>query len=207
VSERLLGPHEEPLALGERDEAPRLPGHVTAKLMGGRMPGILSARPEAKRIGTGGPMNVLPAHETNKEPVRYEPNIVGFLCNWCSYAGADLAGISRFQYPPNLKVVRVMCSGRVDPAFILKAFENGADGVLVGGCHIGDCHYQRGNETAKEQVEMTKELLQKIGINGQRLRLEWVSASEGQRFAQVVTEFTKEVSELGPLDKAGGGRE
>lgn len=119
------------------------------------------------------------------------PNIVAFLCNWCGYAGADLAGVSRFQYPTSVKIIRVMCSGRVDPVFILKALENGADGVLVCGCHIGDCHYLTGNLKAEKRVETTKKLLETIGINPDRLRLEWVSASEGGKFAAVVKEFTE----------------
>ncbi|MHA1269255.1 MAG: hydrogenase iron-sulfur subunit [Candidatus Helarchaeota archaeon] len=123
-------------------------------------------------------------------------NIVAILCNWCSYAGADLAGVSRYQYPTSVKVIRVMCSGRVDPVFILKAFEYGADGVLVAGCHLGDCHYIDGNEMAKIRIKKTKEILEWIGINPKRLRLEWVSASEGLRFANVVSEFTNELEEL-----------
>ena len=125
------------------------------------------------------------------------PNIVAFLCNWCGYAGADLAGVSRFQYPPSIKIIRVMCSGRVDPVFILRAFENGADGVLVCGCHINDCHYISGNLKAEKRVEKTKQLLKIIGINSDRLRLEWVSASEGAKFAKVVQEFTEFLEQLG----------
>jgi F420-non-reducing hydrogenase iron-sulfur subunit len=127
-------------------------------------------------------------------------NIVAFLCNWCGYAGADLAGVSRFQYPPTIKIIRVMCSGRVDPVFILKAFENGADGVLVCGCHINDCHYISGNLKAEKRVEKTKKLLHAIGINPERLRLEWVSAAEGAKFASVVKEFTERLEKLGPLE-------
>jgi F420-non-reducing hydrogenase iron-sulfur subunit len=128
----------------------------------------------------------------------YQPRIVAFLCNWCSYAGADLAGVSRFQYPPNIRIIRVMCSGRVQPAFILEAFHQGADGVLVGGCHIGDCHYQNGNERAIERVEKTKKFLELLGIDPCRVRLEWVSASEGIKFQKIVKEFTEELSKLGP---------
>ncbi len=124
------------------------------------------------------------------------PNIVAFLCNWCGYAGADLAGVSRFQYPPSVKIIRVMCSGRVDPVFILKALENGADGVLVCGCHIGDCHYLTGNLKAEKRVEQTMKLLETIGIDSKRLRLEWVSASEGGKFAVVVKEFTEFLEQL-----------
>jgi len=130
----------------------------------------------------------------------FEPNILVFCCNWCSYAGADLAGVSRFQYPPNIRIIRVMCSGRVDPAFVLKALKNGADGVLVSGCHIGDCHYITGNEYTQERFErLYNILIKQLGINPKRVRLEWVSASEGKRFAEVITEFTNQIKELGPL--------
>lgn len=130
----------------------------------------------------------------------FEPDILVFCCNWCSYAGADLAGVSRFQYPANIRIVRVMCSGRVDPAFVLNALKDGADGVLVSGCHIGDCHYITGNEYAKERFERLHEIIIKqLGINPKRVRLEWVSASEGKRFAEVITNFTNAIKELGPL--------
>ncbi|MEJ2248292.1 MAG: hydrogenase iron-sulfur subunit [Candidatus Lokiarchaeota archaeon] len=130
----------------------------------------------------------------------FNPEILVFCCNWCSYAGADLAGVSRFQYPPNMRIVRVMCSGRVDPSFILKAFKDGADGVLISGCHIGDCHYISGNEYAKERFErLHKIIIKQLGINEKRVRLEWVSASEGKKFADLITEFTNEIKELGPL--------
>ncbi len=125
-------------------------------------------------------------------------NIVGFCCNWCSYAGADMAGVSRFQYPANLRIIRTMCSGRVDPMWILKAFLEGADGVFVSGCHPGDCHYMTGNNYTKERMEQLKEMLSKSGIDPRRLRLEWVSASEGNKFAELVTEFTNEIKALGP---------
>ncbi|MBD3226943.1 MAG: hydrogenase iron-sulfur subunit [Candidatus Lokiarchaeota archaeon] len=123
-------------------------------------------------------------------------NIVAFLCNWCGYAGADLAGVSRYQYPPSIKVIRVMCSGRVDPVFILRAFELGADGVLVAGCHPGDCHYIDGNEMAEVRIKKTKKILDWIGIDPARLRLEWVSAAEGLKFATIVTEFTEELEKM-----------
>jgi len=130
----------------------------------------------------------------------FEPHLLVFCCNWCSYAGADLAGVSRFQYPPNIRVIRVMCSGRVDPSFVLKALKNGADGVLVSGCHIGDCHYISGNEYTKERFERLHTILIKqLGIDSKRVRLEWVSASEGKRFAEVITEFTNQIKELGPF--------
>ena len=130
----------------------------------------------------------------------FQPNILVFCCNWCSYAGADLAGVSRFQYPPNIRIIRVMCSGRVDPSFVLKALKNGVDGVLVSGCHIGDCHYITGNEYTKERFEKLHNILIKqLGVNPKRVRLEWVSASEGKRFAEVITEFTNQIKELGPF--------
>jgi len=128
----------------------------------------------------------------------FDPKIVGFCCNWCSYAGADLAGVSRFQYPPNIRIIRVMCSGRVDPAFILKALEVGADGVLIAGCHPGDCHYIAGNYKAARRISLLKRMLNQFGIEGERVRLEWVSASEGSKFAEVVNDFTQTVRELGP---------
>lgn len=135
----------------------------------------------------------------------FEPNIVGFACNWCSYAGADLAGTSRIKYPPNIKIIRVMCTGRVTPAFILKSFQSGADGVLVAGCHPGDCHYIAGNLKCEKVMEVTKRLIDILGIGKGRLRLEWVSASEGGRFADVVKEFTEQIRELGPfLEKSQG---
>ncbi len=130
----------------------------------------------------------------------FEPEILVFCCNWCSYAGADLAGVSRFQYPPNMRIVRVMCSGRVDPSFVLKALKEGADGVLITGCHIGDCHYITGNEYAKDRFEkLHRIIIKQLGINEKRVRLEWVSASEGRRFADLITEFTSEIKGLGPL--------
>jgi len=130
--------------------------------------------------------------------VGFRPNILCFCCSWCSYAGADLAGVSRFQYPPTIRIVRVMCSGRVDPAFILEAFKDGVDGVLVTGCHIGDCHYLKGNEFAKERIERYQKVLKILGLE-KRFKLEWVSASEGKRFSDLITEFTNEIKELGPL--------
>jgi len=129
----------------------------------------------------------------------FEPKIIGFLCNWCSYAGADLAGVSRIQYPPNIRIVRVMCSGRIDPVFILEAFKNGADGVLVAGCHLpSDCHYISGNFKALRRVTLLRNVLQGFGIEPERLRLEWVSASEGDRFAAVVRDMVEKVRQLGP---------
>ncbi len=129
----------------------------------------------------------------------YEPKLIGFLCNWCSYAGADLAGVSRFQYPPNLRVIRVMCSGRVHPAHILEAFKDGADGVLVAGCHIPtDCHYISGNFKAQRRVAMLKKLMEQLGIEPERLRLEWISAAEGDKFAKTIREMTEDLKKLGP---------
>jgi len=127
------------------------------------------------------------------------PRIVAFCCNWCAYAGADLAGISRKQYSPDMRILRVMCSGRVDPALILKCYEQGADGVMVLGCHPGDCHYLEGNEEAQKRVESTRELLGLLGIDDRRLLLDWVSASEGERFARTVDDFVALISELGSL--------
>ena len=134
--------------------------------------------------------------ESKKED--FDPKIVAFCCNWCSYAGADLAGVSRFQYPPTIRVIRVMCSGRIEPVFILRAFEAGADGVLVSGCHIGDCHYIDGNVNAEKRVKATMKILDLIGLGSERLRLEWISASEGMKFAEVVRDFTEKIKELGP---------
>jgi len=130
----------------------------------------------------------------------FEPKIIGFLCNWCSYTGADLAGTSRMKYPPNMVAIRVMCSGRVDPGFILNAFQNGADGVIVCGCHPGDCHYVEGNYKCLRRIPLTKKIIEGMGIDPERLHLEWVSASEGARFQKVVTDFTERIRALGPLE-------
>ena len=135
----------------------------------------------------------------------FNPKIVGFLCNWCSYAGADLAGVSRIQYPPTLRIVRVMCSGRIHPIFILEAFKNGADGVLVAGCHDGDCHYLSGNYKAQNRVSLLKKVLEQFGLEPERLRLEWVSASEGDRFATIIKDMTEEIKKLGPSPLKAGG--
>jgi F420-non-reducing hydrogenase iron-sulfur subunit len=129
----------------------------------------------------------------------FEPKIIGFLCNWCSYAGADLAGVSRIQYPPNIRIIRVMCSGRIDPAFVLEAFKDGADGVLVAGCHLpSDCHYISGNFKAMRRINLLKRVLKDFGIEPERLRLEWVSASEGDKWAAVVTSMVEDLKKLGP---------
>jgi len=137
------------------------------------------------------------------EAIAFEPKILGFLCNWCSYAGADLAGVSRFQYPTTLRVIRVMCSGRVDPRFVLRAFLRGVDGVMILGCHPGDCHYATGNYHAENRVKVLKQLLGLAMVNPDRLVLDWVSAGEGQRFAALVSSFTERIKALGPLDGAG----
>jgi F420-non-reducing hydrogenase iron-sulfur subunit len=130
----------------------------------------------------------------------FEPRIIGFLCNWCSYAGADLAGVSRIQYPPNIRIIRVMCSGRIDPAFVLEAFKDGADGVLVAGCHLpSDCHYISGNFKAMRRVNLLKRVLKDFGIEPERLRLEWISASEGDKWAAVVKSMVDDLKKLGPI--------
>ena len=130
----------------------------------------------------------------------FEPKIVGFLCNWCSYTGADLAGTSRIKYAPNVRVIRVMCSGRVDPTFVVKALHDGADGVLIAGCHPGDCHYQEGNMKTLRRFPLLQKVLEQLGIEKERVRLEWISASEGDKFAAVVNEMTETIRELGPLN-------
>jgi len=128
----------------------------------------------------------------------FEPIIVAFCCNWCSYAGADLAGTSRRQYPPNVRIVRVMCSGMVHPKLVMDALNKGADGVMICGCHPGDCHYLEGNLRAQKRAEAITLMMEDFGLEPERFRLEWVSASEGPRFAQVVREFTEQVQKLGP---------
>ncbi len=139
--------------------------------------------------------------ETKTEQQEFEPNIIGFLCNWCSYAGADLAGTSRIQYPPNIKIIKVMCSGRVNPMYVVNALQQGADGVLIGGCHPGDCHYTHGNLLARRRMAIFKNLLEFIGIDSRRVRMTWVSAAEGRKFAEVVKEVTEKIKELGPMEK------
>jgi coenzyme F420-reducing hydrogenase delta subunit len=142
----------------------------------------------------------------NAAGTTWEPKIVAFLCHWCSYAGADLAGISRLQYPPNVRVVRVPCSGAVNPIYILKALQRGADGVLVSGCHPGDCHYLAGNLVARRKFALLKKLLEQVGIEEQRVQFSWVSAAEGQKFADVIRKVVGDVKALGPagfLSKAG----
>ena len=137
--------------------------------------------------------------EAVAEKPPFEPRIVAFFCNWCTYLAADLAGTSRMKYAPNVRVVRVMCSGRVDPQFVLDAFAHGADGVLIGGCHPGDCHYQEGNYKALRRYRLLKRLLGQMGIEEHRLRLEWISASEAERFRWVMNDMVEQVRALGPL--------
>jgi len=131
---------------------------------------------------------------------RFEPKIVGFLCRWCAYTGADLAGTSRIKYPPNVTPIRVNCSGRVDPTFVLKALASGADGVLIAGCHPGDCHYTSGNVKTIRRFKLLQRMLNQFGVEKERVRLEWVSASEGERYARIVESMTKEIRSLGPLE-------
>ena len=140
----------------------------------------------------------MPNRRDRWRKMTFEPLIIGFCCNWCSYAGADLAGVSRLQYPPNLRIIRVMCSGMVHPNMVINALTKGADGVMICGCHLGDCHYREGNVRAQSRADAIKLMLQDFGIEEDRFRLEWVSASEGPRFAQVVTEMTEKVKALGP---------
>jgi F420-non-reducing hydrogenase iron-sulfur subunit len=137
------------------------------------------------------------ARQTAATP--FEPRIVAFFCTWCTYTAADLAGISRMRYAPNVRVVRLMCSGRVDPQFVLAALRDGADGVLIGGCHPGDCHYQEGNENALRRFELLRRMLRDFGIEDERIRLEWISAAEGDKVQRVCDEMTEQVRALGPL--------
>lgn len=130
--------------------------------------------------------------------MEYQAKIIAFLCKWCSYTGADLAGTSRMEYLPNVRAIRVMCSGRIDPTFVLQAFKNGADGVLICGCHPGDCHYQEGNYRCLRRYHILQKYIQQMGIEKERLRLEWISASEGKQYAELINEFTQVISELGP---------
>lgn len=130
----------------------------------------------------------------------FEPNIVAFLCNWCSYAGADLAGTSRVQYPANLQVIRVMCSGRVNPLYVMNALQQGADGVLVSGCHPGDCHYMEGNFHARRRLGILKELMEFVGVDPRRFHMSWVSASEGQKWKEVVEKTVEDAREAGPFE-------
>ena len=133
----------------------------------------------------------------------WQPRIVAFFCNWCTYTAADLAGVSRLKYAPNVRVIRLMCSGRVDPQFILDALARGADGVLIGGCHLGDCHYVEGNYRTLRRFQMLKRMLADMGVEDQRVRIEWISASEGERLKTVINELVEQVRALGPLDLPG----
>ncbi len=138
--------------------------------------------------------------ENNQSPnVQWRPRIVAFFCNWCTYTAADLAGVSRMKYAPNTRVIRVMCSGRVDPQFVLKAFARGADGVLIGGCHPGDCHYAEGNYKMLRRYHLLKRMLADMGIKDARLRLEWISASEGDKVKAVINDMVEKLGALGPL--------
>jgi F420-non-reducing hydrogenase iron-sulfur subunit len=139
------------------------------------------------------------------EQAQEDVKIVAFLCNWCSYAGADLAGVSRMQYPPNVRDIRVMCTGTISPHMVLKTFQEGADGVLIAGCHIGDCHYGKGNYMTAKRFRVIKDLLASLGIDERRIRLEWVSAAEGAKYQETITSFTEQVRAAGksPLAKAG----
>ncbi len=128
----------------------------------------------------------------------YTPKILAFLCKWCSYAGADLAGTTRKEMPPSVVPIRVMCSSRVDPLFIVESFLKGSDGILIGGCHPGDCHYQSGNYHTRRRMALLKTTFESLGLEADRLRLSWISASEGPRFASVVTEFTEKIADIGP---------
>nr|NQU93713.1 hydrogenase iron-sulfur subunit [Bacteroidota bacterium] len=130
--------------------------------------------------------------------MEFQPTIISFLCNWCSYTGADLAGTSRMKYAPNIRIIRIMCSGRVDPTFVLKSFREGADGVLICGCHPGDCHYHEGNYKCLRRFKLLHKYIQQMGIHKDRLRLEWISASEGRQFADLVDNMTERLMELGP---------
>jgi len=133
---------------------------------------------------------------------RFEPKIIGFLCNWCSYEGADAAGKSRRKYPANLRVIRVMCSGRIDPQFVMEAFRVGADGVVILGCHPGDCHYKEGNYKALKRYHLLQKTLAQLGIEKERCTLNWIAASEGEKFAEIVKEMVKKVKQLGPIDNS-----
>ncbi len=137
----------------------------------------------------------------NKDSSKWEPRIIAFLCNWCSYAGADLAGIGRLQYPPNVRIIRVPCSGRINPYFVFKSLQQGVDGVLVSGCHPGDCHYISGNLVARRRFAVLKRILEFAGVEKGRVQFTWISAAEGERFSRVIKEVTEEVEALGPNKK------
>ena len=138
---------------------------------------------------------------SQKKSEEWSPKIIAFLCNWCSYAGADLAGVSRIQYPPSIRVVRVPCSGRVNPFFIIKSLLDGWDGVLISGCHPGDCHYIQGNFYARRRIALVKKMLEFIGLEPERFQMSWVSAAEGTKYTQVIKDFVEEIKPLGPQTK------
>lgn len=135
--------------------------------------------------------------DVNQENIKFEPLIVAFCCNWCSYAGADLAGTSRLAYPANIKIIKVPCSCRVSPNFVLRAFQKGADGVIIAGCHPGDCHYSKGNYYTRRRLKVLMSLLEFFGVEQERLRLDWVSAAEGNKFANVMNDFANTIRTLG----------
>ena len=143
------------------------------------------------------------SHPTAQAPAVWEPRIIGFLCYWCSYTGADGAGTARMKYPANVDIVKVMCSGRIDPELITTAFSSGADGVMVLGCHIGDCHYISGNHKTMVRMPLVRRVLEDLGVEPARFRHEWVSAAEGEKFSRLVTEMTEQIRALGPLDWPG----
>ena len=145
--------------------------------------------------------------QTKAAPAAWTPRIVAFFCNWCTYTAADLAGVSRLKYAPNVRVIRVMCSGRVDPQFVMEAFAKGADGVLLGGCHPGDCHYAEGNYKTLRRMKMLERMLKAMGVEDGRFRLEWISGAEGDKVRTVVNDMTEKVRALGPLDLPGRFRE
>ena len=140
------------------------------------------------------------AEHTAEKVVPFEPKIIGFLCWWCTYAASDMAGTSRLKYPPNVSIIRVMCSSRVDPSFIMRAFAEGADGVLIGGCHLGECHYVSGHYKTAARIALLKKTFSQLGVEDDRLRLEWISAGEIRKFAEVITDMTEKVRKLGPLN-------
>jgi len=190
TKKKAAGGKKKPTATGKKSAATAQPRAVSKPAAKKPAAKKVTEKPVAKSPAAKKPATAKPA---------WEPQIVVFACNWCSYAGADTAGVSRIQQQPNFRMIRVMCSGRIQPAFVLRAFEKGADGVLVSGCHFGDCHYIFGNERAAEQFKKTMNMIKLVGIEEGRLRLEWISAAEGARFAQVINEFTDQVRDLGPI--------
>lgn len=147
-----------------------------------------------------------PAAASDEVPADWKAKVLVFCCNWCSYAGADLAGVSRLQMPSNFRVIRVMCSARVDPEFVLRAFQKGADGILVAGCHPADCHYIGGNYRTRRRMALLRMLIKQFGLDKERLKLEWISAGEGEKFQQTIKDFTAKIQELGPSPIREAGR-